>query len=258
MSKWLRVLIWSSGFALVCGTYLWFFGLTTLYMFQARRIGRQVPITKSVPVDLADLSVSTSPGEKLSFRGMEFKVPWNDVDHEKTQVKGNWLVVAFRSNRTIIVCVTSPGDFARFLYKNKFAIPEEFTSDFGSEAVRSDYSLKQAIFTTTPRDIDLSTSEDRAAILTAILTIKAVMPPTTDWAIYNVKSKEFRGFQFGDPARRPKKMSVELYASDDSELELNFEQKENGPTPRITQAEINRIIQSVHRVLPADMSTKKE
>jgi hypothetical protein len=40
--------------------------------------------------------------------------------------------------------------------------------------------------------------------------VKAIMPPTTDWAIHKIKSKDFKGFQLGDPARRPKKMCLEL------------------------------------------------
>jgi hypothetical protein len=45
---------------------------------------------------------------------------------------------------------------------------------------------------------------------------------------------------------RPKKMCLELYA-DDVEFEINITQNENGTTPAITQAEINRIIQTAHK-----------
>ena len=76
------------------------------------------------------------------------------------------------------------------------------------------------------------------------------MPPTTDWAIYNIRSKDFKGFQLGNPARHPKKMSLELY-SDDVELEINITQSECRPTPAITQAEINRIIQTAHKTAHA-------
>jgi len=50
----------------------------------------------------------------------------------------------------------------------------------------------------------------------------------------------------GNPARRPKKMCLELYA-DDVEFEINIMQSESGPTPAITQAEMNRIIQTAHK-----------
>ena len=73
------------------------------------------------------------------------------------------------------------------------------------------------------------------------------MPPTTDWAIYNIQTPGMRGFQFGDPIRRPKKMSLEL-DGDDVEIEINIDQLASGPTPAITQSEMNRIIQSVHTI----------
>jgi hypothetical protein len=125
--------------------------------------------------------------------------------------------------------------------------PELFTRLYGPDVLSSDYALKKAIFQTTPSDITLLTSSGRAAGLSSVLIIKAIMPPTTDWAIYNIQTTGMRGFQLGDPIRRPKKMSLELYG-DDVEIEVNIRQSASGPTPAITQSEINRIVQSVHTI----------
>jgi hypothetical protein len=72
------------------------------------------------------------------------------------------------------------------------------------------------------------------------------MPPTTDWAIYNIRCDDYDGFQLGDPIRRPWKMSLEFYAND-IEFEINIDQNVAGPAPAITQAEINRIIQTARK-----------
>jgi hypothetical protein len=131
------------------------------------------------------------------------------------------------------------------MFRNKIARPELFTGLYGPGVLQSDYALKKAVFETTPSKINLLTPAKEAAGLSSVLLMKAVMPPTTDWAIYRIQSKSFKGFQLGDPWRRPKKMSIELYG-DNVEIEINFEQIPAGPTPAITQAEINRIIQSAH------------
>ena len=78
------------------------------------------------------------------------------------------------------------------------------------------------------------TPADRAAGLSSIILIKAIMPPTTDWAIYKIQSQKFRGFQLGDPARHPKKMCLELYG-DDVHFEINIEQNTGSPGPGIIQ-----------------------
>jgi hypothetical protein len=81
--------------------------------------------------------------------------------------------------------------------------------------------------------------------------MKAIMPPTTDWAIYKIQSQHFRGFQLGDPVRRPKKMCLELYG-EDVHFEINIEQNTTSPGPGITQAELNRIIQTARKAALTD------
>ena len=253
MPKWKTRLLWVSAFVIASVIYLWFFGVQTFFALQTRKIGREIPIAKSVPIDLQDLSVSKAKGEKLSFKGAEFEVPWNDVDEKKSRVVGGWALIVFRSGNSIILCVTPPKDFMNDMFRNKIASPELFAGLYGSDVLQSDYALKKAIFETTPSEINLLTPANRASGLSSVLLIKAIMPPTTDWAIYNVKSTTFKGFQLGDPRRRPKKMSLDLHG-DDVEIEINIEQVPSGPTPAITQSEINRIIQSAHRTLNAQPS----
>jgi hypothetical protein len=246
MSKWKWVPV-SLGIAVVFGgLYLWFFGIQTFFALYSRKIGLEVPIVKSAPVELRDLEISRGQGERLSFKGVEFEVPWNDVDEKKSRVVGDWALIVFRSGNSIILCVTPPKDFMNDMFRNKIASPELFAGLYGSDVLQSDYALQKAIFETTPSEINLLTPANRASGLSSVLLIKAIMPPTTDWAIYNVESTKFRGFQLGDPRRRPKKMSIDLHG-DDVEIEINIDQVPSGSTPAITQSEINRIIQSAHQ-----------
>jgi hypothetical protein len=247
MSRWKRTLTVLAIVVIGGATYLWFFGPQTFFAFQTRKIGREIPIVKSVPAELRDLSVSQAPGQKLSFMGVEFETPWGDVDQSKSKIVGTWALIVFPSGRSIILCVNEPKVFMTGMFRDKIGTPELFTRLYGPDVLNSDYALKKAIFQTTPSDITLLTSSGRAAGLSSVLIIKAIMPPTTDWAIYNIQSTGMRGFQLGDPIRRPKKMSLEL-DGDDVEIEINIDQLATGPTPAITQPEINRIIRSVHTV----------
>jgi len=233
--------------AIVGGTYLWLLGPQTFFALQSRKIGREIPIVKSVPVDLQDLSVSKTPGQKLSFMGVAFEVPWGDVDESKSRIVGSWAQIVFRSGNSIILCVNKPKVFMSNMFRDKIGSPELFTRLYGPDILSSDYALKRAIFQTTPSDITLLTPSGKAAGLSSVLIIKAVMPPTTDWAIYNIQTTGLRGFQLGDPVRRPKRMSLQL-DGDEVEIEINIFQTESGRTPPITQSELNRIIQSAHTI----------
>jgi hypothetical protein len=255
MSKWQRRLGWPAAFVVVAGAYLWLFGVHTFFALLARRAGRKAPIVNSVPVDLQDLSISAAKGEKLSYLGTDFEVPWDDLDRQKTRVVGHWVFLTFRSGLSMIVCINPPDEFIRGITKSKMPDPKLFTVLYGPDVLHSDYTLYKAIYETTPRQITLLTPSNRAVGLMMVILVKAIMPPTTDWAIFNVHSQEFKGFQLGDPLRRPQKMCVELI-SDDIELEITFTQNLKVPRPPITQAELNRIIQSVHKAPAATVPVK--
>jgi hypothetical protein len=251
MSKWKRRLLWVGSVVNVCIVYLWFFGPQTFFAIWAWNVGRKIPIVKSVPVDLNDVSVSHAKGERLSFMGAEFEVPWDDVDEGKTRIAGSWLLIHFRSGNSIILCVNPANGFIGDMSKSKTPDPELFRAMYGPEVLRSDYALHKAIFETTPNQITLLTPANRAACLSSIIIIKAIMPPTTDWAIYKIQSQNFRGFQLGDPARHPKKMCLELYG-DDVHFEINIEQNTGSPGPGISQPELNRVIQTARQVPHTD------
>jgi len=227
-------------------------------LWQANRIAKQVPIAKTVPVDLTDLSMFSGPAQKITFQGIEFEIPWTDLASEQKRVAGTWLVLSFQSRKTLTVCAPPAKSFSKGIYESTHTTPEAFAATLGPEAIGSEYSLEKAIYAVTPHDINLSTPSNRAFGLRMVLLIKAIMAPTTDWATYNVKSKEFRGFQLGDPVRRPRQMSVDLFAADDTKFDFLFGRESPGRAPAITQAEINRIIQSVHRVPSAELSTNSD
>ena len=179
MSKLARILLWVGGIVVVICTYLWFFGVQTFFALEARRIGRQIPLVKSIPVELEDLSISKAQGERLSFLGAEFGVPWEDVDEKTARIVGNWVLIHFRSGNSIILCVGPPDGDIKAMSKNKTPDPQLFAAMYGPEVLHSDYAMHKAIFEATPGQITLSTTTNRAAGLAAVIVVKAIMPPTT-------------------------------------------------------------------------------
>ncbi len=148
----------------------------------------------------------------------------------------------------MILCIEPADGFIASMTKSKTPDPELFKVIYGPDVLRSDYALHKAIFETTPSQINLLTPTNRAAGLSSVIVIKAIMPATTDWAIYNIRSSNFKGFQLGDPVRHPKKMCLELFGND-VHFEINIEQNTGLSSRGITQAEINRIIQTAHKSL---------
>ena len=214
MSKWKRRFVWMAAFGLAGIVYLCFFGAQTYFALLTRYTGRKVPIVNSIPVSLEDLSVSEVRGNRLSFQGAEFEVPWDDLDEQNTRITGKWALFHFLSGRSIVLCVGSPSIFIDGLAKDKTIDLKLFAVLFGKDVLQSDYTLYNAIYKTSPSQITLSTTANRAAGLTGVILIKAIMPPTTDSAIYKVSSKDVKGFQLGNPARRPKRMCLELFTDD--------------------------------------------
>ena len=47
---------------------------------------KALPVTRVLPTDLTDTSVSKAAGTKLSLGGYDFEVPWTDFDESKTDL----------------------------------------------------------------------------------------------------------------------------------------------------------------------------
>jgi hypothetical protein len=249
MSKRRRILVWLVGIVVIAVLYFAFCGIQTVDVVEGLWMAHKAPIAAKAPMELTNLRVAQDQGKKLSYLGYEFEVPWQDVDESKTKIIGNKVVIAFQSGRAILLSVVPPQDFLKGMPWNEQKMQVLFKRLYGEEALQSDYTVKRAILETTPKKITLSTPGRDAEGLLMVLIIKVMMVPSLDANIYSVKSSDFEGFQLGDPAAKPAKIAVELYAND-GELEFVFIQKGGSIDLSISQPEINRVIQSTHRARP--------
>jgi hypothetical protein len=76
-----------------------------------------------------------------------------------------------------------------------------------------------------------------------LLLFKPEMSRDAESGIYLIRTKNFQGFQYGNPQARPSEIVDELF-SDRARLEFNFPCKGGC----VSQAEINRVIQSAQIV----------
>jgi hypothetical protein len=250
MVLWINVL-------LVAGFGVWHFGVATLFVLETRYVAWKAPVVKTAPTELADVSISMASGQKLTYGGYQFEVPW-DVDAEKTkQIKETSVVIVFQSGNALWFSRMPAKEFVDHFLAGSKTDADSLREFYGDEALRSDYSLTNLILETTPQRIGLFSNRRQAAGGAMLLLTKAIMmPPGGETGIFRVRTGDFRGFQYGDPRRRPKSIDVEIF-SDSGGLAFLFGQREKGSVPAITQAEINRVIQSVRKAPEQDLSASR-
>jgi len=228
-----RILI---GFAVLFAAQ--YFVVPAVVLYFARRAPA---VARVVPTDLKDLAVSQAPGTKLSCVGYELEVPWSDVDQSQTAVSEGG-----EGFQTAGICLRSGLKLfisARPLQKG---FPE--------------YAFLKQVYAVTPdqfrywtlfkgghyRDARLLLA--KSALLENIgLGFKA---NPAENGILEIRSPEFKGFQYGDPQNWQPVVELSLY-SDDGSVKIRILQKDYDRIG-VTQPEINRIVQSLHRTAKSD------
>jgi len=142
----------------------------------------------------------------------------------------------------------APKEFVKDFLSTGKANPAGLRNLYGEGVLQSDYSLKQQILEATPAKVGLLTPRKEAVGSAMLLLIKGIiMPSGAESGIYQIRAGDFRGFQFGDPRSRPKSIDLEIY-NQDGGLGFIFSQPQNTSDPAITQAQINRIVQSLRKL----------
>jgi len=246
MSKTRRILIWLGATVALAGVYLWLFGVSTVVALETRYLGWKNPEMKRTPVELLDSSLSAPSGKMIVFNGYEFEIPWQDVDEEKSKVIKTHKAIAFHSGNAILVGVSAPKEFVNVILKSGLDA-DSFRAIYGEEPLKSDYAMHRLMLESSPQRITPFSGQKFAIGESMMIIMKAIsMPSGADSGLYSVRSNEFKGFQYGDPGKRPKRITIELFA-DNGSINLVISQKTDGTAPVATQAEINRMIQSVRR-----------
>jgi hypothetical protein len=220
---------------------------------------RKAPAVASVvPTELQDQSISQAPGRRLAYVGYEFEIPWDDLDESKTQLYPNdkpakTAVLSFRSGLRLMVSAIPPREMADEFTKGDFKMPPQaLQAVFGRGAETSDYTFVNNVYEFTPDKMHYWSLSDRLhARETILLTIKSVMPSgSAETGIFRVQNRDYKGFQQGNPLKHPHGLVLTLY-SEDGGVEFVFSERDYRQPAEVTQAEINRIVQTLHKIAPA-------
>ena len=246
MSKPRRTLLTFAIFGLLCLIYVWFFGAATMFALEARYVGWKMPVVKKTPTELPDQSIAQGSARKFPYFGYEFEVPW-ELDEAKSKQVGQLQLVAFLSGNTLLVSRIAPKEFVNDFLSTGKADSTGVKALYGEDVLKSDYSLKERILGATPDNVGLLTPRKEAVGSAMLVVIKGIMMPLGgESGIYRIRTGDFRGFQFGDPRSCSRSIDLEIY-NEDGGLGFIFTQRPNGSAPPITQAEINRVIQSLRK-----------
>jgi hypothetical protein len=242
--RWRRIVIGFGITVAVLSTYAWFFGFNTMMMLESRWVGRKSPVVWLTPVPLQDTSISTAQGQTLRYFNHEFSVPWGDLDSSLTKISKNRVVLRFHSGKTLMFSSSPPREWVKTLSEQ--TNPESLRRLYGDEPMQSDYALVRIIAESTPGKITLRSPRNEAVGNSMLLVVKAIAAPEES-GIYSLQTKDFKGFQWGDPASKPRHVVADLFA-DDGGLEFIFTGPGKGQPLGITQAEINCVLQSAHKI----------
>jgi hypothetical protein len=221
---------------------------------------KQVPaVSRVVPAELTDDTISQAPGTKLSYLGYDFEIPWNDLDQSKTELypkdkpDKTAVVLTFRSGLRLRLTAFPTGEW-RTLFTTDFKLsPQQFEQFVGHEGAKSDYVFLKSLYEFTPDKMHYwAWSSSTHAHDVMVIMLKSIAPAkAAETGIFDLQAGSFRGFQQGSPTARTDQLLVTLY-SDDGNVEFTLWQKGYKNTVGVTQPEINRIVQSVQRVRPPE------
>jgi hypothetical protein len=237
--------------------YLW---PVALSFYAARKAD---PVTRIVPIELKDQTISQASGMHLSYLGYDFEVPWTDLDESKTQPfpkekpLKTMVVLTFRSGLRVMVTTHGTGESAR-MWETDFKIPQQnIEYIFGTGSSTSDYIFTKTVFDFSPDKMHhWSVVPSVFAREAVLLTAKSLMPsgPARS-GLFSLKTRSYVGFQQGNPEVDRSGAVVTLFANDGG---VEFVFATNNGHAGLTQPEINRIVQTLHRVPASEVASSRD
>jgi hypothetical protein len=208
------------------------------------------PVVRVLPMELRDSSISQAPGKRFSYFGYEFEVPWSDLDKNQTEFypvdkPATRAELHFRSGLKMLISFIPPREWAQELAEYSKVSPRQIESIFGN----SDYEVVKTIYEfSTDKMHHWNTSPQIYGREQTLLILKSIAPSAAaDSGIFNIRNQTFRGFQEGDPRFERHPILIHLF-SDDGSIEFVLSKKPSPASATITQADINRIVYSLHKV----------
>jgi hypothetical protein len=223
------------------------FGVQGFFLWKVKQLEKSNPVVWVVPQALGNTVLAKQAGLKLSIYGYEFEVPWADIDNDKTRSKGSLTIYYFRSGPFLMFM-----DPEKVVNAKKILLADDEKRRFvmqvwGEKTLESNYTLTKAVVETSPTQISIFAPRAKVLGLSILLMFKPITAMGGETGIFTFDTPTIRGFQMGDPDKRPKYISVRAFDMGDHQLYLTFG-IQNGASGQITQAEINRVLQTLRLV----------
>ena len=240
------LIVLGSIFLFILVVQLW--GFQTVMCLEMRSRARRFPLLNLTPRPLPSLVVDARRGTKLLPNGFAFEVPWSGFDAKRSKLFPYAAVFAFESGHAINFFGSDR------IHENLLA---EVQKDFGDsqgnltlllgpEATRSDYEFQKTILWATPSEVRPWTGRRESVRASFLLLLKAVASVGGETGLFAVQANGWRGFQLDDPAKGPKRVTLELYDPQDFHVEIVFSTARDGRA-KLTQADVNRVLETLHR-----------
>ena len=237
----LPVVTFLVGLMLIGGIAFYFWPIVIDYC-EMRRV-RQPLALWATPRPLTDTAVSSVPGTTLSCYGYRFEVPWQAVVRQVNE--GRWTEAQFRGGQRV-----------------RFINPEYANGDthlghpdaledaaFGSNIPGSKYEHFKAIISMSPTQLSPFRSRRSIARDRAYLVLKGLWfehnPGRPD--IFSIEAPHYRGFESSDLAYGRQEVGLTLFDAAEHEFGFSISVARDS-TAKLTQAEINRVIQSLQPI----------
>lgn len=234
----------------LAGVYVWQFGVQTADALLVRYKFRGLAKVSYSPRPLADMTVAEIPHITARCSGSEYELPWDDIDVSRNKAVGTICVTAFYSGNAFWFSTFPPRDFVGGLQKEFGISTDDFRRDFGEKASESDYVFMERMLGVQPSQITPIVSPATANFLVGLLFLKAMAMPPVDAGIYSFEVHDFSGFQFENRKRARFQIEDDLYSGRGG-INVIILPKDRETALALTQAQINRILQSIHFVQPS-------
>jgi hypothetical protein len=229
---------------LLFAAYSW--GFQSMVWWQYKGFSKSLPVLKLTPQDPPRASVNSAKGMTLSHAGFEFEVPWTDYDREKTKYFKKIVIYVFQSGRVITVFGPNPAheDLLSAVEKNFEDKKGTLPRIFGEETTKTDYVFRKTMLEQTPDQLKPWMNGRESYRVSFLLLIKGISSVGGETGLFHLEEKGWKGFQYDDPAKKPKKVTLELYDPEDRHVEILLSPGK-GEGEHITQSDVNRVLQTL-------------
>jgi hypothetical protein len=222
------------------------FGLQTLTWVEGKMWASQTPWLNVVPQPLPT-PPPVAAGPQLKAFDYEVNAPWPG-NPKPVPAETN---VAFHYDTGQVLVFFDPEaqlDTLRSIQNSNPLEYQKFSNVFADKPIDSNFALYRDIYSSSPAQLSPFMDAREAMRLNALLLWKLSFGPdlSPETGFYSFDWNTIRGFQFGDPA---KGAPVALRAFDDRGHQFRFMLSTTpGATGKITQDDINKILQTVQPV----------